>query len=308
MHGLYAIELGVAVTPVVLGGIESLNVRTETEHIAEPTSGDIYPRHIAIVAQKPSADFTSYALAQCLGSIGLTGLSIATLTNGGLNLYAQKQEDGGGRTAGAAHREYKMTKGIILPNRITCDHRGDALIAYDVRPTFDGTNDPFAVTDAHALPTAPLDAERFTLGKVTIGSVAITKKRSLELDFGITAPTEGTDSDIFDTHVSIQDIRPVLTLRGVDLEWLKAANIPLAGKAATHATTSVYLRKRLQTSAGFVLDATAQHIKLTMAGLCWIEDVFSAGGRGPTECSLKLAAVFDGTNAPVVINTASAIT
>lgn len=304
IHSLYGVELADDVA-VVLGGIESVNVKTETEHRAEATSGELYPRHQAIVGQKPTADFASVCLAQCLAQIGLAGLSIATLTNG-LKLYAYKHTDGGGRSSGSTHRLYTIKKGLIVPRRLTCDHRGDALLTYDVLMTWDGTNDPFIVTDTSAVPTAPTDAERFTIGGITIGAIAIPQVRSFELDFGINAVTEGADSDIFDTFVSIVDVKPVITLRGVDVEWLKSTNIPLAGKAATQANTTIYLRKRLQTSAGYVANGTAEHIKLNSAGLAWIDDVFKSG-KGSTECSLKLAAIYDGTNAPVVINTASAI-
>jgi hypothetical protein len=305
-HSLYGVQLD-DTSPVILGGIEVVNVKTDTQDRVDSTSGSTYPQHTAIVGQKPAADFTSFALQDCLDQIGIAGLDIADIANG-LNLYAYKHDDGGGRATGSTHRKYNMVKGLIVPNRITCDHQGDARVMFDVLPTWDGTNDPFTITDSSAVPTAAADDERFTIGGVTIGGVTISQIRSFELDFGMNAKTEGADSDIFDTHASIVDVRPVLTLRGINIEWLKSTAIPLAGKAATHANTTLYLRKRLQTGAGFVADGTAQHVKMTMAGLAWIDEVFSSQGENATECSLKLAAVYDGTNAPVVITTASAIT
>lgn len=304
-HALYGVELGAA-SPVVLGGVQSVNVRTDTEHRAEATSGDAYPRHIAIVGQKPYADFESVCVARCLAQISMAGLSIATLTNG-LSLYAYKHADGGARASGASHRKYNFKKGLIVPQRITCEHKGDAVISYAVHPTWDGTNDPVVITDSSAVPTAPADDERFTLGPTTIGSVSITGVKSWELDFGINAVPDGADSDIWNTFVSIEDVIGVLTLKGVNVEWLKSTNIPLTGKAATHANTSTYLRKRLQTSAGYVANGTAEHIKVTGAGLCWVEDIM-AGRKGGAECSLKMAVVYDGTNLPFVVNSAAAIT
>lgn len=304
-HSLYGVELADTV-PVVLGGIESVNVRSGTEHRADTTSGALYPTHAAIVAQKPAADFTSFAIHDCLDNCGIAGLSIADLANG-LSLYAYKHADGGGRSTGSTHRKFNFKKGLIVPRRISCEHRGDAMIAYDVLPTWDLTNDPVIESDSVAVPTAPSDDERFTIGSVTIGAISIAEIRSFELDFGVSASTEGADSDIFDTHASIDEVLVMLTLRGVKLEWLAAAAIPRSGKAATHANSSFYLRKRLQTSAGFVANATAEHIKGTMAGLAWIEDIFTGGRNSPAECSLKMVAKFDGTNLPVVFTTASAI-
>lgn len=290
---------------ITLGGIESINLSSQIEHKADATSGEVYPRHQAIVAIKPIADFSSYCIAQCLDAVPLTGTSITAMATG-LELWGQSHAHGGGRGGALLHRKYTIADGMVIPDKITCEHRGDALMTCKVLSTWDGTNAPVIETDLQSLPTAESDDERFTIGKCVLGSVTIVDIRSWELDFGIEATTEGADSDIYDTHVSIVECKPVLTLRGIDIEWLKAANVPLIGKVATHATTTVYLRKRLQTSAGYVADGTAEHIKYTIDGLMWIEDIYKVG-KGPAECSLKLAARYDGTNAPLVLDTTSAI-
>lgn len=306
VHTFYSVVLN-DTADVTLGGIASLNIKSQVEHLAEATSGEIYPRHQAIVAIKPVADFSSYCLADCLDAIALTGKSITAMATG-LDLYGYAHEHGGGRAGASLHRKYTIADGMIVPRKITCDHRGDAVISYDVLSTWDGTNAPVIELDLQSVPTAGTDDERFTIGKCTLGGVLLTKLRNWELDFGINAVTEGADSDIYDTHVSIVDCKPVLTLKGINIEWLKAANIPLIGKAATHLTSSVYLRKRLQTAAGYVADVTAEHIKFTMDGLMWIDDIFTPGAKEPAQCSLKLAMRFDGTNAPFVVDTTSAIT
>lgn len=305
-HNLYGVVLN-DTSPVTLGAIESVNIQHGAEHRAETTSGAIYPTHAAIVSQNPVADFTSYALQDCLDQIGIGGLSIASLASG-LDLYAYKHADGGGRATGSNHRKYTATKGLIVPTRLTCEHRGDAMIAYNVLPTWDQTNDPLVESDSVAVPSAPTDDERFTIGGVTIGGVTIDEIRNFELDFGMNAKTEGVDSNVYDTHASIVEVLAVLTLRGINLEWLKSTAIPRAGLAGTHANTTLYLRKRSQAGAGYLADGTAEHVKMTMAGLAMIEDIFSGGGENPAECSLRLVAKFDGTNAPVVFTTASAIT
>lgn len=306
IHALYSVVFNDTVD-ITLGGIESLNVRTQAEHSAEPTQGEIYPRHQAITAIKPVAEFASYCIADGLDAVPLAGKSLSALATG-LDLYAYKHEHGAGRVAAAEHRKYTIADGMCVLDKISCDHRGDALLSFRVLSTWDGTNAPVIETDTSAVPTAGSDDERFTIGKCTIGSVTIADIRSWELDFGIEAVTEGADSDIYDTHVSIVTCKPVLTLRGIDIEWLKSTNIPLVGKASTHATTTIYLRKRLQTAAGYVADGTSEHISMTIDGLCWLEDIFASRGKTPAECSLKLAARYDGTNAPIVIDTTAAIT
>lgn len=305
-HSLYGVVLNDS-SPVTIGAVESVNIRHGAQHMAEATSGALYPTHVAIGSQNPTADFSSYAIANCLDQIGIGGLSIADLASG-LDLYAYKHADGGGRATGTSHRKYTATKGLIVPTRLSCEHRGDATISYNVLPTWDGSNDPLVETDAVAVPSAPTDDERFSIGPISIGGVTIDEIRSFELDFGMSAKTEGADSDLHDTHSSIVEVMAILTLRGINLEWLKSTNIPRAGKAGTHANSSFYLRKRSQSSAGYIADGTAEHIKGTMAGLAYIDDTFTGGKDNPAEASLKLVAKFDGTNAPVVFTTASAIT
>lgn len=306
IHNLYSVYLNDA-SPITLPGIVTQNVRTGTEVGSETSSGAVYPDHLAVNRQRPGADFSSVCLPTCLAAIGLTGLNIGGLTTG-LELFAFKHADGGGRASGSVHRKYSVKQGIVIPRRITCEDGGDAQVFYEVIPTWNGSVDPIVIADTSAAVAAVQATERHTIGKATIAGLTLASIRSWELDFGIEAVAEAADSDIFPKQVTIMECRPVLTLKGVDIEWMKSTNIPLAGKSGTHANTIVYLRKRLQTAAGFVADGTAEHCKFTLAGLAWVDEVFSKGAKGAAECTVKLAAKYDGTNAPVIIATASAIT
>ncbi len=64
--------------------------------------------------------------------------------------------------------------------------------------------------------------------------------------------------------------------------------------------------KRLHGSA-YVPDATAQHIKLTVDGLAYVEDAFDASGNENATCSLVVPLRYDGTNSPITTNLATAI-
>jgi hypothetical protein len=59
-----------------------------------------------------------------------------------------------------------------------------------------------------------------------------------------------------------------------------------------------------------VANGTAQHISFTADGLAIPETLFegSAGRNPPAEVSLSIPLKYDGTNAPIVVNTATAIT
>jgi len=301
-HSLYAVQIG----STLLGGITQQRVQTGTEVRGEATSGEVYNRTQSITAQKPSANFTTLAIATALDAVGLTGVDIAGLS-GYLNFYAQQHADGGTRAGAGSHRKYTIRKGIIVPRLLQVSHQQDATIAYDVTVTYDGVNDPITITDSVSLPTGITDAERFTLGPIRIGNIALAQARSFEIDFGITVQSEGAESSIWDTFASIVTIAPRLTLRGIDIEWFKAANIPLLGKAAIHTDTKIYLRKRAS-GGTYVADAVAQHISFTADGLAYIDTVQDANGQDPSEVMLVMPLRYDGTNAPLVINTATTIT
>jgi len=311
-HSLYGVELdtdAMAGTAVVLGGIKGQVIEAETEVRNDTSSGEVYPTHLAMVSQKIMATFRTTSIAVALDNIGLTGLLIAGASQDGVNLYAYKHAEGGTRASGSNHRKYTVKEGIIVPQRITCEHQADATIEYRLLSTYDGTNDPIVVADSSAVPTNGADLARFTIGGCTIESVAISHIISWEIDFGVVIETEGADSDKWDTHVSIRELKPVLRLRGRDAEWLKSTAIPLGGKAATHANTTLFLRKRSTTASGFVADATSEHVSFTAAGLAHITTIFDAESEGnpPAEFALEMPLYFDGTNAPLVIDTTAAI-
>lgn len=291
---------------VLLGGIVDQDVQLGSEVRRERSSGDPYPRHIALTAQRPRATFTSFAIAKALDACGLLGLKIASTINAGLELFAQKFDEGSLVASGANHRKYTVRNGLLIPRTLRVDHQGDATISYEVLPRYDDTNAPIIEADSATLPSGLVDDERFTLGPFTVESVAIGQATQLEIDFGLAAETIGADSDIWDTFTRIGAVEPMIRIRGTDVTWLAAANIPRTGKAATHANTKLYLRKRAEGST-YVADGTAEHIKFTAAGLATIETANNQSGDAPTELELQLPLNYDGTNVQLVIDTTSTI-
>ena len=192
-----------------------------------------------------------------------------------------------------------MVESLVFPQRLSAVGRDDADLSYETRITHDGSaNDAIIVTDGVSLPVAASDNERFALGPVTVESVSLTHLRSFELAFGLTVETEGDGSSIYDTFASIATIQPIITLRGIDIEWLHSTNIPWLGKAATHTNTAIYLRRRAS-GGSFVADGQAQHIKITAAGLATIGPCFDATGAVTAgEVTLTMPCKYDGTNNP----------
>lgn len=299
-HGLYFVGLG----STLLGGITRENLAIESEINGEPQSGEVYRRFLALYSQKVAPGFSTTSIAAALAACGGTGASLAGMT-GGLALYAQKHADGATRATGAVHKKFTMVKGILAPQRLTVDHRGDASLEYAAVVAWDGTNDPVQITDNASLPDAVADEGRWTLGPTAIGGKTLDGKRQFTIDFGIEVVAESADSEVWDRIVSIRTIQSMLTLRGVDVDWFKSTNIPLTGLACTHANTAIYLRKRASAST-FVADGTAAHCKFNVAGMAHVQRI-EASGKAPAECAISIPVYWDGTNANIAMDLAAAI-
>lgn len=302
MHTLYSVDMGTAQLPASDTQVEhGLDVQNE------PSSGNVFSRFASIRAGKPGASWTSFAVGRALDVTGVTGANIAVLSATGINLFAQKIADTGQPLAGSVHRKYAIGAGLVVPVSISGDHQGNYAIKLEAAPISpDGIIAPIIESDSQAVPATPADDTRFTLGAVTLGGVLLPRVRSVEINLGISVTTEGGDSDIFDTEAWIQSIVPTITIKGIDPEWLNAANIPRLGKAGTHANTKLYLRKRLRHGT-FVPDGTAEHISITADGLIVVDTPLDANTGSPAETSVTMHCTFDGTNTPLVIDTSAAI-
>lgn len=289
-----------------IGGVTSQSVNLGLETRAESTSGGVYPDRAYIVAGRPSISFTSLAVQQVLDAIAIGGVDIGGLT-AGFSAWAYKFAEGGTRAGAGQHRKYNMKDGILVLGNLSCQHGGDAQIVANATAKYDGSTDPIVESDSTTVPSGIVNAERFGLGPVTVGGVSLTAVRSLEVDFGIEVRAESGDGDIYPTTVYIATIAPVITLRGIDEQWLKTTNIPRGGKAGTHANTTLYLRARTDHST-YEANGTTAHIKLTAAGVAVIDPSHEASGGDPGEVGLRITCDYDGTNAPIVISTDVAIT
>jgi len=301
-HALYAVQYD----STLCGGVSQQNIVTGSDVRGEPTDAEIYARILALYEQKIVPSFSTYCLVQHLDELSALGVSIADMTLG-LSLFAQAHLKGGSRAGATAHREYNFTEGIVFPQSINVSHRGDAELSVGAVIGYDGSNDPMTITDDVTLTAITGEAERFTMGPVTIESVLLAQKTNVSINFGLQVESEGVDSIIWDEFVSIVQCQPVIEITGIDIEWLKAANIPLTGKSVTHANTDIYLAKRAH-GGTFVADETAEHIKFTAAGLIVPDECFSSSGQAPGQVKLTMPCYYDGTNAPITIDTTSAIT
>ena len=302
VHGLAPVTLNAT----HLCGITSFRLPIGSQLRGTPTSAIPYPRFISLVRSNPGMEFSTLNVAAALTLVGPMGASIAGDLGDVAKGYATKFEQAASITAGGTHRSFLFAFGMVLPVGLSCAENGDAEISYVVVGYSNAGADPVIITESVSLP-ASTDTERFTLGDTwTIGAVAIGQPRSLNIDFGITPKSLADAKEIYPSFVWKGSVNPVITATGFDIELLKAANIPLAGKAGTHANTKFFLAKRAQ-AGRLVSDVTAEHIKFTADGMCVIEDGFSVAGQDEGEVSLRMECRYDGSNAPIIVDPASAI-
>jgi hypothetical protein len=313
-YKIHAVEIDVdsfgAGSEVIIPDCMSEGIDNNPQLDAAIAAGEISPKHVSLVAQRAMGNFSTFALPTAIDATGLKALCIATVTEPGVTYYLQKHTDCGGVTSGSVHRSLKVSAGVVVPRRISCDHQGHATIDYDVVITKESGNDAVVISDTADMPTIGEDAGgRWTLGGCTIGGVALNDYTRLEIDLGNTVETRGTESDIWDVYVEVRTHAPTITISGIDPTWFKAASgVPISGLACTHANTSLYLRHRSADGTGFVANATATHIKFTAAGIATIQSVFSGQSTRFTETSVQITCLDDTTNDPIVVDTTSAIT
>jgi hypothetical protein len=300
---------GVEFDSTLLGGITHTDMPIGTEVRAEQTSGEVYPRMTTKVAENPRINLSTLNIAAALDLCGLTGLDISGLTTG-LKLFGQKYDEASVPATGAVHRKFTVVEGLVVPRRLSVDHQGDARLDYEVLCTYDGSNDPIQVSDTTVtLPSGLTDSERFTLGKFTLGSNLMGDLRSLEIDFGIDARFEGGDSDVWPTFSWIASILPRVSLTSRNALLVKSDAIPIGGADFSHANTTFYLRKRTTDESSFLSDATEEHVKFTAAGYAHVENAFDGDSDNQgAQIRLEMVCKYDGTNAPLTVDTTSAIT
>lgn len=297
---------------VILGGLEDLSVPANTDVRGGATSGTLYSEHESIAAQRPEIAFTSVAsIATALNTVGLLGRDLTAGVNTGLAAYLVKRQKGGSYASGAAHRRYRMASGIIVPTSLRASFQEDARLSYRAVAIYDGVNAPLAEQDSQSIPSGAVRNERFSLYSVSIGGTTFDAATSVEVDFGVgVILSEGATGNlselVWPTHVAINSVQPVITIGGIDPEWVSGLNVPLLGRQASHASSVIRLARRKHGST-FYATNEAQHIRLTYAGLSYVDQVVTASDKANGTVSLMIRTIHDGVNVPLVITTGSTL-
>lgn len=305
LHNAFAVKYG----STVVSGLTQLDAQTNPNVEAESSAGTPYPQFAVITEQKPRVMFQTKQVAALLGVTGLAGAAIDG-TNG-FTAYFANLAASGLPASGSVHRSYACNRGLLLPRRLTCQSRGNVQVdAEALVYSSDGAAHPLTIADNVALPSVVQNNVQHTIGQVAIGItgtvITIPCLQNLSIDFGSGAETIGCGSDLYDTHLQLPRIAPIITLTGIDAAVFGASGVPPVGMPLAHAATKLFLRKRATNGIGFVANGTAEHIKLTANGLAVVTS-HTGQGTARAEVNIQITTSWDGTNAPLTIDTASAI-
>lgn len=305
LHNAFAVLHGSS----VIAGLTNLNTQLNPQVQNDVGIGSPYPQFVAVTEQKPRLLFASRTVASALDLTGISGAVIdgSNLLKG----YFAKLGTTGTPEAGSVHREYTISRGLIVPRRMTCAHRRPLTIdleALSYSP--DGAAHPLTIADNIALPTIPVANVEHTLGPIKLGVDGVSAKDfgcpiNVGIDFGNGAQTLGCTSDVYDTHTEQPGIRSVVTLTGLNAEAFGPNGVPPVGLNVKHAGTTLFFRKRAE-GVSFVADAVAEHIKLTLDGVAVVTQ-HTGQGTSRAEITLQIYCKWDGTLAPIQIDTTSVI-
>lgn len=290
-----------------IGGIVSAAFTNAPQMQTEPTAGSIYPVQTSIQEIKTGFRFTSHNVSSALSVLGFLGIPLSAQVPA--ELFEIQYGDDGFIVAGSNHRKIAFTTGRAIWRTISVANRQDAQIEIEVFGLSpDGSTNPAVFTEGVAAPAAVDDA-RHTIASATLAGIAMGCVTDLRLESGLTITPEGCKSDIFDTRMGVQSVVPkiMVTTLATQLVGSAAGKINLPGVAATHANTSIKLRKRVNKTGTFVADATAEHVAITADGMVVPVQPFQANNNADGNTQFELTATFDGTNAPFLINAASAL-
>lgn len=282
----------------IIGGITSQTINPNIEQITDATNGAPYNYFRGNRKVLPMYEFVTKSAKALIG--GFTQGVWAKIETAGdpIQFYLQQAEQGGLRLGGSNHMRHTMEDGLLIATGFSCNDGGDleSTCAFHAIST-DGSAVPVIISDNVALPADPGDNERFGLGPITIAGVEIPDVTTVQVNTGITLYQGGTDGNYYATFRGVQLYQPSVTITTLDPSWFDSAGIGLNGAAANHANSSIYFRKRSLT--GYELDATAVHIKATIAGMATVQSS-PATGSAPASVTLLVNSHFDGTNLPMV--------
>lgn len=286
---------------VIIGSLTQVSTPIDSEVLKEETGGKAYPDQISVVSQKPRCSFTTFDLPKVITAFGLNGRYVIDgVAKPGFAITQAQYGNGGVVVSGTNHRRLRFARSYNRINRISVSHRQDAQAECESVAVWDSTNDPVVIEASQALPTLPASPGRWTIHALSVGGIDILCNTQVDIDFGISVDAFGCDDEIYDTHVDVTQIAPMVTITSLDPTNFADAKVLLEGLIGTQANSSLILRERVAHQAAYKANDASTHIKIDFAGVLLATDAHNASGNSKAQSTFRMEVAYDGTNAPFV--------
>lgn len=271
----------------LLGQLTDTSPAINSQLVDAYTSGFPQPLFRAIASQKFQVSFTSYAIGQLLNLIATDTNSrpwAANLSAANVDLLYKRGRDLGLRYGAADpnHVRLRVPRCMLYWDTITGPHQGDATIAANIIPTYDGTNPPIIPAGTVTLSGTPAVDERYTMGPVWLNaSTSIESEQSFSVQSGAQREEAGSKGLVWDTYTAIKTLDPQAQIT--------ALGPPMAGLAAAGTAITqldCWLRAKSQDGHN-VADGSASHIKIAMPYGIMLAEGVSGGGNNPAQTTLR---------------------
>lgn len=291
----------------IMNGIVSLDVSLNTTAI-QPSGGNAFDDLHHVATQTPEILLGTESLKGVLDTANfIQGLCLDTST--GLTVFTQAHEACGAvpRIA-ASSSSAQMEFGRLVIETITASPGANAVVTFRAHgASLTGAVEPIVFTHGSvALPTvdAAFKNTMWALGKVVVGGTTIDRVTSVTISYNHAIIKPITVGSIWPLEVHVTKVSPTISITTEDVSLVEPGLITTSGLAVTHANTNIQFRKRDGT--GFKTDVTAEHIKLTAAGIAFARQAYTAGGAATGTSVIGINTIDDGSNNPLVWNTAIA--
>ena len=257
------------VADCILGSGNNIRQVTSASHADGTVVRNAFTSGGATVSQQSGIRAEEVTTIQSADLAALVALGTNTFCSVGLYLTSdtitiplKERAIGGQFASGSNHPAIGGSDALVIPTEFsaTQDAEAGASATFEVHwISSDGVTREAAGTSGNALASQAFNAE-FALGKADINGSDVTGVVGIAVRPGITLSKSSTNGGIYPTHISIQQVEPVVEITVNDID----AAVTLAGGFTTTTAMNVYFRKRSD-GGTYVADGTAEHIKFTFA-------------------------------------------
>ena len=292
---IYAVDID----DVTIAQIISQGISTEAEEMLAAGDGQIHPSFVTADTIAPVIAFSTSGLTAPLTKYAPLGFPLASGAIG--TFFFRQREEGAGLASGSVNIKAVVNEGIIVPQTLSADQT-TAVLTSLVAATFDGTNLPIVVTTNAALIGTPAITELHVAGPIMINGVQLEGIVSVEIDFGMGLNLPPHDGTVYPKKVTVNSIRPTITIRTLDAVALSTFGIEGTALGATPSV--VYLRGKEEGEAVYA-NTAEKHISITTTaskGRITVRGLSSEQGDDAT-CEIVITPTSAGVLHPLTIAT-----